>query len=520
MTYQLVGEDEHTFRVNGPSGEFTIAKEMVGPEVHKRIKGLEPIKMAEGGEVPEFTDTAPQLSAADMVPTQDAAVLPASLVSPMAAKEQPKSLMESLGLGTFKQDPYGLQPTAPAPASAAPTTEGGLNSVAQPMPTAVTLPEQAAPVLDPGMAAQNTALDAQQKSLGQTSAAVQKEFQSQAKVAQDLAKSLAAADAAVQAQTAPLQKENDALFQAIKDDKIDPTRLMGHMSTGNKILAAISVALSGIGAGLSGKENMAMGVLQKAIDRDIEAQRADLGKKQTLFSENLRRLGDARAAAAVTKSQLLTVAQAMMGASAARIGSAQAQGNHDLMSAQIELQRAQLTQKAAVQVLAQRGGELDPAVFVPRLVPEHHQEAVYKEVERAQNTRRMGASILAAFDQAAKENTALRTGGGMLRTPASVLALHQAMQPTFQDLEGTVRQAAMDNTFKNVTPMPGDMGGTVATKRTALEEYLRSKASAPRAKSFGINLDNFGSSTTHQEQTKTMGGVRYRKVNGGWQRAQ
>jgi len=80
------------------------------------------------------------------------------------------------------------------------------------------------------------------------------------------------------------------------------------------------------------------------------------------------------------------------------------------------------------------------------------------------------------------------------------------MQPTFKDLEGTVRQAAMDNTFKNITPQPGDKDYTVETKRQALLDYLQSKASASTAKGYGIDLHRFESTAPYTEQKHSLEG--------------
>jgi hypothetical protein len=147
----------------------------------------------------------------------------------------------------------------------------------------------------------------------------------------------------------------------------------------------------------------------------------------------------------------------------------------------------------------------DPAKLVPSYVPKEHQPKVFGEIDAAENTKRMSQSIMDSFDKATTENTVLKTGPtpfGQIRTPASVLALHQALQPTFKDLEGTVRQAAMDNTFKNVTPAPGDSDKTIAEKRQALKDYLQSKASAPTARAYGIDLAKFDSTSAYQDKKK------------------
>ncbi len=63
----------------------------------------------------------------------------------------------------------------------------------------------------------------------------------------------------------------------------------------------------------------------------------------------------------------------------------------------------------------------------------------------------------------------------------------------------------MDNTFKNVTPVGTDTAADIATKRAALANYLQSKASAPTARAYGIDLSKFGSTSAYQSPQKAQG---------------
>jgi hypothetical protein len=65
---------------------------------------------------------------------------------------------------------------------------------------------------------------------------------------------------------------------------IDPSRLYGSMDTGNKIAAGIALFTSAFGAGATGSENLALGVLNKAIDRDIDAQKANMTNKTNVVT--------------------------------------------------------------------------------------------------------------------------------------------------------------------------------------------------------------------------------------------
>lgn len=493
MKYHFAGEDDHVFKVRHPDGsEFHIAKHALGPEMHKRIKALEPLKMADGGMVE------------DELPSEYSQIM----------SEQPEAM------------PQASAPINPNGFVAEPVSEMEARNPAQAAEPYqdVTLPETAAPAPQMSGAMPSSGQDAISQAFAQKESAIsgmaaaeQQKSKEMAAVYEDQAKQMQEQQQNYAAEHAKIDAEHKQLLDAVMKERVDPNRLFTNMGTGNKILAAISIGLSGIGAGLQGPgaKNMAMEVIQKSIDRDIEAQKAELGKKNTLLSENLRRYGDLERATQMTQLQMNAIVQAKVSQIAARSGSSEAVARAKMGLADLGMQAAQIKQQMAAKQMALQGGRGDPSGLVQYLVPEHHQKAVFDEIQRAQDTRRMGESILKAFDQAAQENTVAKTGAGLLRTPGSVLALHQAMQPTFKDLEGTVRQAAMDNTFKNITPAPGDFDDTIKTKRAALEDYLKSKASAPTAKGFGIDLDKFGTTTTQQPQYKTVGGIRYMRGPNG-----
>lgn len=306
---------------------------------------------------------------------------------------------------------------------------------------------------------------------------------------------------------ADYKSKDDALMHHFMDAQVDPNRYLHNMSTGSKIIAAIGMIFGGAAAGANGKNN-GIELLNRAIDQDIDSQKNAQGKAMNLWKMNREQSKDEMQAHLMTQNQLLTGVQAKVAMAGAQTQNIEARFRGTELINQIEQQKAQNRFQLGLMSGGASGGNMDPSVMVSSLVPKEHQAKVFAEIQAGQNTAKMGDSILAAFEKAAKENTVMKTGAGYLRTPASVGALHQAMQPTFADLEGTVRQAAMDNTFHNITPAPGDSDYTIQTKRQALREYLQSKASAPTAKGFGIDLSKFHSTTSDpvarmnpQEQT-------------------
>lgn len=297
-----------------------------------------------------------------------------------------------------------------------------------------------------------------------------------------------------------LNTEIKNTVQDIQDSHIDSNHYMNSKSTGSRIATAIGLILGGLGGGLLRQENPALKFLNQNIDRDIEGQKEELGKKNSILSAYYNQTKNLNDATMMTRAFYMEKYANDLKKAAANSQDPLVKDRADQALGKLDLEKHQildtLAKKQAVLGLAKNGGAIDPSVLVQHLVPKEHQAQVFKEIGAAQNTVRMGDEIKHAFEQAAQENTVMRTGAGLLRTPGSVYALHQAMQPTFADLEGTVRQAAMDNTFTNITPQPGDSDHKIAQKRRSLMNYLQSKEAAPTAAGYGINLSNFPSTAS------------------------
>lgn len=325
-----------------------------------------------------------------------------------------------------------------------------------------------------------------------------------------------------------LGKENDALAASIADPKsnIDPKAYFHNMGTGQKIANAIALVVGGIGAGLTHGPNMAMEMINKAIERDIESQKINLGKKQSLLSINLARYKDMKAAQSATMAQMNAMAQGEIAKNAAKYGGVAGQAGTNALLGELKnknLQDAmglkqQIFQLQLQQHLAngQNVSQDDPASYVRYVVPPDRQQKVFDEIDAAQNTRANAPQILQAFDSAASKLHAADFVPGM--NNADQKALHALLGPTFKDVEGTVRQAAMDNMFDNTTPQFGDSKATIEKKRDALLGYMKSKSAAPTAKGFNIDLSKFNTTSmdhVQPRQVKTVNGVRYERGPNG-----
>jgi hypothetical protein len=136
--------------------------------------------------------------------------------------------------------------------------------------------------------------------------------------------------------------ELDNLQEELVNQKVDPNRFWHTAGTGSKIAAGIALALGGIGAGLTHGPNQALQMIDKLTERDIEAQKTNIGQKNNLFNMNLRRYQDQQMADHATRLQMNEALQSQIRLSAAKSGSMQAQAQGQLLLGQLEQNKAQL----------------------------------------------------------------------------------------------------------------------------------------------------------------------------------
>lgn len=115
-----------------------------------------------------------------------------------------------------------------------------------------------------------------------------------------------------QKELAALNEQRAAKLREIEKSEIDPQKFWGGMSAGRKAGAIASIFLGGVAQGLGGGPNEALQTLDKAIDRDIDAQKSNLQKKQweaselgQLYETRRKQLGDDMAARNEVKAAAL-----------------------------------------------------------------------------------------------------------------------------------------------------------------------------------------------------------------------
>jgi hypothetical protein len=134
---------------------------------------------------------------------------------------------------------------------------------------------------------------------------------------------------------------------AAEQQGIDPNRYFENRSTGERIMSGIGLILGGIGAGLTGRENVAFKVIDDAIERDIMAQRENLAAKGRAAERQRGVMADVATVYDDEAAQVLAARGLLWDASMRRIAELEAMATNDEARANLAALREQAAVKRA-----------------------------------------------------------------------------------------------------------------------------------------------------------------------------
>jgi len=379
MSYALAGEDEKSYRVKHPDGRvFPVAKQGLSESLHAQIRGM-PKAMADGGDVPP---PSPYDESGVLRPEfrTEGGAAPVGLAALGEAAHEAYTSPTNLAAERLAAP----APGAPAPAAPADPALAAYQRAAQAMqdqaaPGGLQASQVQAtvPMRDPTayLAGAESKLNESQR-LQATGIRGQAEAEKTG-----LAQQATALDANAAAQQQILQQyqehakslwdEHKKIQQDVANHHVDPQRVWSNKGTAQKISTIIGLVLGG------GDGNPALAILQREIDRDIDAQKTELGKKENLLADNLRQFGTLDAATAATRMQLQAIVEGQAKAIAARSGSQAAMAKADAMVGQTEQAavpmylelgktRADFAFRSMMMNMVQGGGQQQ---YLPSLAP-------------------------------------------------------------------------------------------------------------------------------------------------------
>lgn len=278
------------------------------------------------------------------------------------------------------------------------------------------------------------------------------------------------------AQTSNLAAKREALIADINTNKINPNKFVQDMGASGRVATAIGFLLSGIGSGLTGKENLAMSVLNKQIDQDINAQQANLTSKHNLLAENLREYGNMRDAMAVTKGMQADIYANQMQQAAAKMSDPIAKAQAMQKAAELQMKYAPAMDAAAkrqalMQTIAS-GGNLPLAEVARSVVDEKDRDNVMKELGSFDQSSRARGNALKILDEVAKRQTLKERVGRPFDSAAEIGALNVGIFAALKPIFGVLSETDKKDVEKQFIGFMNS-AKTIQDKKTSLDNFLK-----------------------------------------------
>lgn len=342
-----------------------------------------------------------------------------------------------------------------------------------------------------------------------------------------------------QTKVAKLTEDQDHFIEDVKNGHIDPNKFVGSMDFSQRAMSTAALILGGLGGAMTGQGgNAALDVLNKQIDRDIDAQKEELGKRKTLLEANLKMMGNLEDATKLTHTM-------MQGLLITKFQQAAAKANNPIAKARAEQTIAQMQaqMQPKIQMMALKQMLNDPNLS-PEAIPQIIQQMEGLDPKQAEELRKRmvpGMGIAPTTKDAAdvKElrgsvDTAVKGIDeliAMTKTPGRSFDLNarakaDAIRAT---LIGALRvpitgpgamnegeRALLEGLIANPTAIFSLDKNTVTRLNTLKKRLESNLTSASKARGLsGSNMEAVGS-----PETKTLNGVQYKKVQGGWKKVQ
>jgi hypothetical protein len=122
-----------------------------------------------------------------------------------------------------------------------------------------------------------------------------------------------------------LHKNFEDTAQQVASAKIDPQGWWHNKNTGQKVLTAIGMLFAGAGGGVAGHPEAASNLINKFIDNDIEAQKADINNKNTLLGKYMEMYNSVPQAENAARLTLGSAIEGQINQQASKLGSQNAQ---------------------------------------------------------------------------------------------------------------------------------------------------------------------------------------------------
>lgn len=199
------------------------------------------------------------------------------------------------------------------------------------------------------------------------------------------------------------QTQQQQIIDDLKNSQITPQTMFSNKGTWGKISTALGVLAGGISMGLTGaKTNPVVDFIDREIENDLQAQKADVGRKENLLASLMRQGMNEREAANIVKFKATSLVQGQLEVLAAKTKSPIAKARLLQQIGTLQAKYAPLQQELAQQQYVRAGlkaGKIDPAVAIGQIVPKEERKQADEDLEMVNGYQQAVKDVRAAFDR-------------------------------------------------------------------------------------------------------------------------
>lgn len=285
-----------------------------------------------------------------------------------------------------------------------------------------------------------------------------------------------------------IDSERQAVYNDYKAGHLNPQHYMQSMSGFGKVMTGIGLLLGGISGGFTGGPNPVLEILHKNIDRDMDAQKAEMDKKQNLLSVLNQQFGNLKDATAMAKAMQADMYAAKIEEAGALAKSPIALARAKQAAAELRLKyEPQIQQMKINQALlsGSESGAVTPEVLVQRspMVPDHQRPEMSKQLGKLRSLEELRDNMKESFNQIHS-----KTLNGAF-SPNDVESAKQAFTGKLVQLsEGRYNYEAAQNLTNAMFPGKTDSSATASNKLVRLNSLIDSMAAEPRSMLEGVGI--------------------------------
>jgi hypothetical protein len=435
---------------------------------------------AKGGMVPHYDEGGDVQTTDDESPFNQAAnSLPMSVMSTIPGLEQvarSAKIASDLGIPDTVKNIMSSAPEQPA------TNPTVSQTPAQPGQQFM-MPPNPANIMQEGIEQTGTGIESEATAHGNVANQQAQIQQHAAQQMQDLANTF-------QQKSAENEQNIASTIKDIKDGHIDPDHYINSQSAPAKISTAIGLILGGMGA-MAGGGNVALDYLNKQIDRDVEAQKANLANKNNLMSAFQHQFNNLQDATTMTKAVYSEMYADQLAQAASKSGSPLAQAAAQQAIGQLKLKYGpeiqQMNIRQSVLQGAQKGTVL-PEQAVTWLVPPEQQSKAFDEIKNHRLLENTTKQIADTLQQVKGMQTYGNRAFSPFQSTAQINAANQKINSLVKELYGKVSDNEI-NLIKQSQVGFTDNQDTVNKKIKNLQDIVLKHDISPTLTGHGINLN-------------------------------